>query len=83
MEWKFRILVSEIEKVKIENISIWDEDWIYTGEKATVIDPYCGREYSSEIVKVIKNNTVVFFLPIEFSNNVWGIYLKDNSRISK
>lgn len=83
MEWKFRILVSEIEKVKIENISIWDEDWIYTGEKATVKDPYCGREYSSEIVKVIKNNTVVFFLPIEFSNNVWVIYLKDNSRISK
>lgn len=83
MEWRFRMLVSEIEKIQIERIYIWKEDWVYTGEIVKVNDPYCGKEYLGRVVKITKNDTTIFFLPIEFSNNVWGIYLKDNYKISK
>jgi len=67
--WRFEKTVSDGEEYKINGINIWDFKWEETGEKIMIKDPIYGKFYSFDIL----------FAAGEFSNCVWGIYLKENN----
>lgn len=81
-EWFFVSLTSDLEKFYINKIDIWSNEWIHTGEFVMVKDPSYGNEYKAEVLNVESNSNKIEFLAIEFSNCVWGIYLKDKSYFS-
>lgn len=57
-------------------VNIFDYDWNDTGEKVKVKDPLYGQEYSFPIYKVFIKGRKRTFAAGEFSNCVWGFYIK-------
>ncbi len=74
--WKYKATVFEGEKFEIQGLNIWDFEWIYTNKNTNVKDPSYGESYSFDIYKIQNDNIEIVFAAGEFSNNVYGIYLK-------
>jgi hypothetical protein len=77
--WRFEKTVSDGEEFKINGINIWDFKWEETGEKIKIIDPLYSKFYSFDIYKIQNDNVDILFAAGEFSNCIWGIYLKENN----
>jgi hypothetical protein len=77
--WRFLKTINEGELCEIGGLNIWEFKWQEIGEKIKVKDPLYGRFYSFDVFKIQKDNTTILFAAGEFSNCVWGIYLKENS----
>ncbi len=41
-----------------------------------VVNPIYGNEYNLELVEFVADNKTIRFGKVEFSNNVYGIYLE-------
>jgi hypothetical protein len=77
--WRFEKTVSDGEEFKINGINIWDFKWEETGEKIRVKDPVYGQFYSFNVFKIQNKDIEILFVAGEFSNGVYGIYLKGNN----
>ena len=77
--WRFEKTVSDGEEYKINGINIWDFKWEETGEKIKIKDPIYSKFYSFDVYKIHNDNVYVLFAAGEFSNCVWGIYLKEKN----
>ncbi|WP_057938810.1 hypothetical protein [Algoriphagus resistens] len=77
MEWKHLTTVVDGNGFSIDGLNIWDYDWKATGEKINVKDPLYGQEYTMDIYEIANENVIVRFAAGEFSNCIWGIYVKD------
>lgn len=80
-EWKCRDIFTDLgDKYYINGLNIWDYKWIYLEEYVNVRHPiYKNQEYNNvNICCIIEGSEKIFFLAVEFSSNVWGIYLKDD-----
>ena len=77
--WRFEKTVCDGEEYKINGINIWDVKWEETGKKIKIKDPLYGKFYSFDVYKIQNENVDVLFAAGEFSNCVWGIYLKENN----
>lgn len=77
--WSFEKAVCDGEEFKIKEINVWDFKWVETGEKIKINDPVYGKFYSLDVYKMQNDNVDVLFAAGEFSNCVWGIYLKGNN----
>ena len=75
--WRFKKTVSDGEEYKINGINIWDFKWEETGEKIKIQDPIYPKFYSFDVYKIHNGNVDILFAAGEFSNCVWGIYLKE------
>jgi len=80
-EWVCKDVITDMNKYYINGINIWDSKWIYTGEYVTVVDPSYNQKYTAQVLNIIKNENEIKFLAVEFSSNVWGIYLMHNKTI--
>ena len=74
--WRFEKTVCDGEEFKIKGINIWDFKWVETGKKIKIKDPIYGKFYSLGVYKIQNDNVDILFAAGEFSNCVWGIYLK-------
>lgn len=57
-------------------VNVFDYDWVGTGEKIDVVDPLYGQAYRFPVYKVIIEEQEYEFAAGEFSNSVYGFYVK-------
>ncbi|MDO5155916.1 MAG: hypothetical protein Q4D51_08110 [Eubacteriales bacterium] len=57
-------------------VNIFDYDWIRTGNKIDIKDPLYGQRYSFPVYKVLIKGQEYEFAAGEFSNSVFGFYVK-------
>ena len=75
-KWEHFKTVIDGERCEINGINIWDDEWKDTGEKIQIKDPLYGQDFIFSIYEMVKGEAVATFATGEFSNCVWGIYLK-------
>lgn len=75
-DWNYVATIFDGEKFEIQGLNIWDFEWKSTDEKINIKDPLYGQNYSFDIYKIQTIANEIVFAAGEFSNNVWGIYLK-------
>jgi len=78
-DWRFEKTVSDGEVCEIDGTNIWDYKWEDTGEKIKVKDPVYSKFYRLEVYKIQNDTIDITFAAGEFSNCVWGIYLRENN----
>jgi len=61
---------------KLFGVNIFDYKWERTGQCVAVKDPLYGQDYRFPIYKVIIENQEFEFAAGEFSNCVYGFYIK-------
>ena len=77
--WRFEKTIVDGEEYKINGINIWDFKWEVTGEKIKIKDPLYGQSYTFNVFKIQNDNIEILFAAGEFSNCIWGIYLKEDT----
>ena len=78
LHWKHKATISDEEKFEISGINIWDFKWQTTEESIKIKDPLHGQFYCFDVYKIQSLNIEILFAAGEFSNCVWGIYLKED-----
>ncbi len=60
---------------KIKNV--WDHEWrAVKGERAHVKDPAYQQAFTFDVYKIVSDEDEIEFAVGEFSNQVWGFYLR-------
>jgi hypothetical protein len=77
--WRFEKTIVDGDEYKINGINIWDFKWEETGEKIKIKDPLYSQSYTFNVFKIQNDNIEILFAAGEFSNCIWGIYLKGNN----
>ena len=77
--WKFVKTIVDYEKFEINGINIWDFKWEATDEKIKIKDPLYGQFYTFNVFKIQNKDIEILFVAGEFSNGVYGIYLRENN----
>lgn len=75
-KWRHQKTILEGDKFKIQGYNIWDYKWTCKFNIEKVVDPIYGNEYDLDIVEFVADNKTIRFGKVEFSNNVYGIYLE-------
>lgn len=76
-EWKHYKTVIDNEPCFIEGINIWEYEWKTNHESAVVIDSIYQVQKSFRIYCIELENKKIEFAAEEFSNCVWGIYIRN------
>jgi hypothetical protein len=75
-KWEHLKTLVDGERFEINGCNIWESEWKDTGEQIRIKDPLYGRVFTFTVYQIINEQTTVKFAAGEFSNCVWGIYLK-------
>ena len=75
--WKHIKTIVDGDEFRIKGLNIWEHNWKRTGQKIVVKDPLYGQEHSMDIYEIANKESTVVFAAGEFSNCVWGIYIRD------
>ena len=79
-EWKFSGICVGNDKFEIDGVRIWSHEWRpIRNVIAYVKDPSYGQDFTFQVYTVEENGVRVEFAAGEFSNNVWGIYVRKNT----
>jgi len=79
-QWVHVFTSLEGEEREIQGIKIWQHHWQQVkGENALVQDPIHGQSHTFSVYLVRENETVVELAAGEFSNNVWGFYVRNRN----
>jgi len=76
MNWRFIDTCLDGDRYEIFGRNIWDYEWTFKGEYATVIGPIHKQELSFKVFEIEDASTIIEFAAGELSNGVWGFYLK-------
>ena len=74
--WQHIRTITDGERFEINGLNIWDSDWKNTEERIQIKDPLYGQDYTFTVYEIRNGLTSATFAAGEFSNCVWGIYLK-------
>jgi len=66
---------------KLFNINIFDYEWENTNQKINVLDPIYNQKHEMTVYKANIGNRNVTFASGEFSNGVYGFYIKEPEKI--
>ena len=77
--WIFKTAVIDGHLCEIDGLNIWDYDWFNTREYIGVKDPIYEEVHTINIYQIITANKTISFAAGEFSNMVWGIYVRSES----
>ena len=75
-KWKFLEACADGQTFKIEGINVWGKNWINQKESAEVTDPKYGGKRSFSVYKIKEKEKEIEFAAGEFSNCVWGFYVR-------
>ncbi|WP_268225814.1 hypothetical protein [Sinomicrobium oceani] len=78
--WRFEKKLIENSDESVEGVKIWEFEWESTGKYILIKDPLYSQVYLFEIYRIYDNNKILMFAIGEFSNGIWGVYLKKGSR---
>ena len=74
--WQHIRTITDGERFEINGLNIWNNDWKNTGERIQIKDPIYGQDYTFTVYEIRNEQTSATFAAGEFSNCVWGIYVK-------
>ena len=74
--WKFIKTGTEV-GCELFGVNIFEREWENTGEKAKVLDPLYNETHIFTIYNANVENNIVTFVAGEFSNGVYGFYVKE------
>lgn len=74
--WQHTRTITDGEPFEINGLNIWNNDWKNTGKCIQIKDPLYGQDYTFPVYEINNGQTSATFATGEFSNCVWGIYLK-------
>jgi hypothetical protein len=75
-DWKHIKTIADGERCVINDVNIWDHEWTDTGARIQVKDPLYGRNFTLPVYEIQIGQTTAQFAAGEFSNCIWGIYIK-------
>lgn len=75
-KWEHIKTVVDGDRFEINGLNIWDNEWKDTGERIQIKDPLYAQDFTFTVYEISKGETTAKFAAGEFSNCVWGIYLK-------
>jgi hypothetical protein len=75
-KWEHFKTIFDGERFEINGLNIWDNNWKDTGKRINIKDPLYGQDFIFTVYEIINGQTTVEFAIGEFSNCVWGVYLK-------
>ncbi|WP_297982594.1 hypothetical protein [uncultured Chryseobacterium sp.] len=81
--WYFAKVITDAETFTISGLNVWDYHWKILSTNHEVIDPIYKSKYLFDEYEIENNGTKVNFIAGEFSNTVWGFYVKDLSLLSE
>ena len=74
--WEFAGAVPDGVSFKIGGLEVWQHEWLDTGERARVTDPQYHRGFTFEVYEIKSAGQIVTFAAGEFSNCMWGFYVR-------
>jgi hypothetical protein len=78
--WRFLTASPEGRGCMVDGIDVWKHKWQpIRGEKAIVKDPHYGQIFRFSIYFIDLPDRRVVFAAGEFSNSIWGFYVRDSS----
>ena len=77
-EWQFIGICYAEAPFEIGPITnVWDHEWqAVKGQQAQVKDPAHGQDFNFDVYKIIAGEDEIEFCVGEFSNQVWGFYIR-------
>ena len=75
-KWKHIKTLVDGERFDVNGLNIWESEWKDTRERVVIKDPLYGKDFTLSVYEIVKGQTTAKFAAGEFSNCVWGIYLK-------
>lgn len=76
--WQFLGSSLDGQIFKIEGINIWEKSWLNQNISVEVTDPKYGEKKLFTVFKILEENKEIEFAAGEFSNFVWGFYIRKN-----
>ena len=81
MTWWFVHAGVEGEPALLDGVDVWKHKWQQVpGEMATVTDPLYGQEFQFSVFHISESGRVIEFAAGEFSNSVWGFFLRQRAQ---
>lgn len=81
--WKFASYIEENKEFKVEGLNIWNHYWHCCERKIQVTGPRTGNPYLFNQYEIRTPEKTVTFVAGEFSDELMGIYIKDELRDGK
>ena len=76
-KWEFFGACADGQEFEINGINVWKHAWVSLNEpKAKVKDPSYGQSFEFPIYKVEHEGKQATFAAGEFSNCIWGFYVR-------
>ena len=78
-KWYFVTTLSDGEAFKIKELNIWNYKWKLLTPQVEVVDPHYKQKFYFNEFQITDGKTTVNFVAGEFSNTIFGIYLKESN----
>ncbi|MGJ5640526.1 hypothetical protein [Formosa sp. S-31] len=78
-DWIHYATIGDSQYCGLDGINIWDYKWKSDYESVLIKDPNYGEEKSFTKFWIELENRKIEFVAGEFSNCIWGIYVRKNS----
>lgn len=74
--WQYLRAVPDGESLEIGGVDVWDHPWRDTGKRVSVKDTLYHQEFHFTIHEIIAAGRTIEFAAGEFSNCIWGFYVR-------
>lgn len=78
-EWHFVTTLCDGEAFTVRDLNLWDYEWNLVTPRIEVTDPHYKQIFYFNEFQITDGNTTVNFVAGEFSNTIFGIYLKESN----
>lgn len=75
-KWVFAGATPDGQSFTLDGIDVWKHEWIDTRERVQVEDPLYHQKFTLHAYEIHCGEKVVRFAAGEFSNCMWGFYVK-------
>ena len=75
--WKFAGAAPDGQSFKIGGLDVWQYTWRDTKEWVHVVDPLYHQDFTFSVYEIASADRTVFFAAGEFSNCMWGFYVRE------
>jgi hypothetical protein len=75
-DWEFFGATPDGQSFQIGGLDVWKHDWRDTKERVPVKDPLYHQDFTFRVYEIGSPDTVVAFAAGEFSNCMWGFYVR-------
>jgi hypothetical protein len=74
--WEFAGAVPDGQSFMIGGLDVWKHEWRDTRERVAVKDPHYQQDFTFSVYEIGGAGEAVSFAAGEFSNCIWGFYIR-------